>query len=146
MNNPLFSSLWGKSCMIQRNNLDHYSLQLISTWTNWPFFRQTTNSNAFSWMKMIEFRFEYHWNLFLRVLLITGPNRRQAITWTNADQIHWHRYAALGGDELIYIHLYMCVCVSVCVYILNQLNATPYMVGWIVILKTNPYNPSFFIV
>ena len=27
-------------------------------------------------------------------------NRRQAITWTNADLIHWHIYAALGGDEL----------------------------------------------
>ena len=29
------------------------------------------------------------------------PNRRQAIIWTNADQIHWPIYAALGGDELI---------------------------------------------
>ena len=28
------------------------------------------------------------------------PNRRQAIMWTNADPIHWHIYAALGGDEL----------------------------------------------
>ena len=28
------------------------------------------------------------------------PNRRQAIIWTNADPIHWHIYAALGGDEL----------------------------------------------
>ena len=27
-------------------------------------------------------------------------NRRQAIIWTDADQIHWHIYAALGGDEL----------------------------------------------
>ena len=26
---------------------------------------------------------------------------RQAIIWTNADPIHWHIYAALGGDELI---------------------------------------------
>ena len=29
------------------------------------------------------------------------PNRRQASIWTNADLIHWHIYAALGGDELI---------------------------------------------
>ena len=29
-----------------------------------------------------------------------APNRRQAITWTNADSIHWRIYAALGGDEL----------------------------------------------
>ena len=29
-----------------------------------------------------------------------APNRRQAITWTNTDPIHWRIYAALGGDEL----------------------------------------------
>ena len=29
-----------------------------------------------------------------------APNRRQAIIWTNADQIHWHIYAALGGNGL----------------------------------------------
>ena len=30
-----------------------------------------------------------------------APIRRQAIFWTIADPIHWHIYAALGGDELI---------------------------------------------
>ena len=25
-----------------------------------------------------------------------APNRRQAITWNNADPVHWHLYAALG--------------------------------------------------
>ena len=30
---------------------------------------QTTLSNAFSWMKMLEFRLRFHWNLFLRVQL-----------------------------------------------------------------------------
>ena len=29
------------------------------------------------------------------------PTRRQAITWTNVDPIHWRIYEALGGDELI---------------------------------------------
>ena len=29
-----------------------------------------------------------------------APNKRQAITWTNADRFHWRMYAALGGDEL----------------------------------------------
>ena len=29
-----------------------------------------------------------------------APNRRQAITWTNADPVDWRIYAALGGDEL----------------------------------------------
>ena len=28
---------------------------------------QTTLSNAFSWMKMLEFRLRFHWSLFLRV-------------------------------------------------------------------------------
>ena len=32
-----------------------------------------------------------------------APTRRQAIIWTNADPIHWHIYAALGGDELTLI-------------------------------------------
>ena len=26
-----------------------------------------------------------------------APNRRQAITWTNTDPVHWRLYAALGG-------------------------------------------------
>ena len=30
---------------------------------------QTTLSNAFSWMKMFEFRLKFHWSLFLRVQL-----------------------------------------------------------------------------
>ena len=29
-----------------------------------------------------------------------APNRRQAITWTNAYPVHWCIYAALRGDEL----------------------------------------------
>ena len=28
-----------------------------------------------------------------------APNRRHAITWTNADPVRWRIYAALGGDE-----------------------------------------------
>ena len=28
------------------------------------------------------------------------PNRRQAITWTHADPVHWRIYAASGRDEL----------------------------------------------
>ena len=29
-----------------------------------------------------------------------APNRRQAITWTNAEPVHWRIYAALWGDGL----------------------------------------------
>ena len=28
-----------------------------------------------------------------------APNRRQVITWTNADPIHWRIYTAQGGDK-----------------------------------------------
>ena len=28
------------------------------------------------------------------------PNWRQAITWTNADPVHWRIYAAIVGDDL----------------------------------------------
>ena len=27
-------------------------------------------------------------------------NRWQAVIWNNGDPIHWHIFAALGGDEL----------------------------------------------
>ena len=37
---------------------------LISPWTKWPLVWQTTISNAFSWMKLIEFRSQFHWHLF----------------------------------------------------------------------------------
>ena len=29
-----------------------------------------------------------------------APNRQQAISWTNADLVHWRIYGALEGDEL----------------------------------------------
>ena len=35
-----------------------------------------------------------------------APKRRQAITWTSDDPIHWRIYAALGGDESYEIHQY----------------------------------------
>ena len=68
---------------------------------------QTIFPDAFSRMKSFKFWLKIHWSLFLKVqLTITnigldnglGPNRRQAIIWTNADQINWRTYAALGGE------------------------------------------------
>ena len=35
---------------------------------------QTTLSNAFSWMKMLELRLKFHWSLFLRVQLTKFPH------------------------------------------------------------------------
>ena len=37
--------------------------------------------------------------IFMNEKFVQAPNRRQAIAWTDADPIHWHIYAALGGDE-----------------------------------------------
>ena len=38
-------------------------------WDKMAAVSQTTLSNAFSWMIMLEFRLRFHWNLFLRVQL-----------------------------------------------------------------------------
>ena len=71
--------------------------QPLFPWTEWP---------PLSWMKKFDFGLKFHWSLFLRLQLIIGldndlaPNRRQAITWTNANPIGWRIYAELGGDEL----------------------------------------------
>ena len=35
------------------------------------------------------------------VQAMAWPNRRQAITWTNVDPIHWLIYATLGEDEYV---------------------------------------------
>ena len=53
---------------------------------------QTTYLNAFSWMKMYEFRLRFHWRLFLRFQLTISsigsdnglaPVRRQIIVWAH---------------------------------------------------------------
>ena len=68
---------------------------------------QTIFSCAFSWMKSFVLRLKFHWHLFLRVQLIItsigsdnglAPDRWHDIIWTNAYQIHWRIYAALGGE------------------------------------------------
>ena len=40
-----------------------------SHWTKWPQWWQMIFSNAFSWMKIIDIRFNLHWNLFPGVQL-----------------------------------------------------------------------------
>ena len=42
---------------------------------------QTIISNAFSWMKMFEFRLRFHWILFLRVQLTIFPTLFQIMAW-----------------------------------------------------------------
>ena len=50
---------------------------------------------------MLEFLFKFHWNL---ISIGSGNglvlNRRQAITWINANPVYWCVYAAPGRDEV----------------------------------------------
>ena len=48
----------------------------------------TAFSNAFSWMKMYEFRLRFHWRLFLRVQLTVSLH--WFIHWLGADQATSH--------------------------------------------------------
>ena len=70
---------------------------------------QTTFSNAFSWMKMFEFRLKFHWSLFLGVKLTIFQHWFRL--WLGAVQatsqylnqwwlIYWRIYASLGLNEL----------------------------------------------
>ena len=70
---------------------------------------QTTFSNAFSWMKMLEYRLKFHWSLFLRVQLTISQHWFRQ--WLGALQATSHYlkqwwliyrriYASLGLNEL----------------------------------------------
>ena len=70
---------------------------------------QTTFSNAFSWMKMYEFRLKFHWSLFLRVQLTISHHWFR--WWLGAGQatshclkqcwlVCWRINASLGLNEL----------------------------------------------
>ena len=62
---------------------------------------QTICSNAFSWKYL-------NWQ-YVSIGSDNGliPSRRQAIIWTNADPVQCRIYAALGGDELIFVSLFL---------------------------------------
>ena len=62
---------------------------------------QTTLSNAFSWMKMLEFRLRFHWNLFLRM---------QSTIIQQDGLVFWRIYASFGFNELIRIVLFGWAC------------------------------------
>ena len=70
---------------------------------------QTTFWNAFSWMKMLEFRLKFHWSLFLRVQLTIIQHWFRY--WLGASQatshclkqcwlVYWRIYASPGLNEL----------------------------------------------
>ena len=75
---------------------------------------QTIVSDAFSWMKNLYFDYNFtdvcsegsNWQ-WPSIGLDNGlaSKRRHAIIWTNITPIHWHIYAAQGGDESEYPNL-----------------------------------------
>ena len=103
------------------NELTH-----LPPWTKWPpFYRQYFQMHFHEW-KVLYFDLNFT-EVFSQVSNWQwpsigsdnglAPNRRQAIIWTNAEWIHWHIYAALGGDELKGFHWkYYHLCVWICVY------------------------------
>ena len=80
---------------------------------------QTTLSNIFSWMKMLEFLLKFHRSLFLRVQLTIFQH--WFIQWLGTDQVTSHYmnqwwldyrciYALLGLNELNRSHIkIMCI-------------------------------------
>ena len=71
---------------------------------------QTALSNAFSWMKMLEFRLKFHWSVFPKFQLTIFQHWFRY--WLGAGQatshylnqwwlIYWRIYASLGLNELI---------------------------------------------
>ena len=62
--------------------------QPISPWRKWLPFWQTTFSNEFSWMKMVELQFKFHVNLFPGVQLT--KNQHWFIYWLGAKQAKSH--------------------------------------------------------
>ena len=65
---------------------------------------QTTFSNAFSWMKMFEYRLKFHWSLFLRVqLTISQPALVQIMAWRRPGD------KPLSGPMMVRLPTHICV-------------------------------------
>ena len=80
---------------------------------------QTTFSNAFSWMKMYEFRLKFHWSLFLRFQLtifqhwfryLLGAVQATSHYLNQWWLVYWRIYASLGLNELISQAHYPILC------------------------------------
>ena len=65
---------WGDESIPLTKHIKNSNAESVSMLTHWgrdkmDAISQTTFSNAFSWMKMFEFRLQFHWSLFPRVQL-----------------------------------------------------------------------------
>ena len=78
-------------------------------WNKMAAIFQTAFWNGFTWMKMYEFRLEFHWSVFLWVQLTIFQHWFRS--WLVTDKVtshylnqwwlvYWHIYASLGLNEL----------------------------------------------
>ena len=107
------SGKWRPFCL-SLNMLTHWGRERMAA------ISQTTFSNAFSWMKIYEFRLKFHWSLFPRVQLTIFQHWFRQ--WLGADQATSHYlnqwwldyqriYASLGLNELMHKQLQMHCCI-----------------------------------
>ena len=64
---------------------------------------QTTLSNSFSWMKMLEFWLKFHWSSFLRVQLTNIPAVVQIIAWRRSGD------KPLSEPVMVSLMMHLCV-------------------------------------
>ena len=109
-----FNCLIVRSVYTMRRLRNIRMVDSVTTLTHWgrdkmAAVSQTTFSNAFSWMKMIEFRLRFYWSLFPRVQLIIFQHWFR--WWLGAGQatshylnqwwlVYWRIYTSLGLNEL----------------------------------------------
>ena len=65
------------------------------------------------------YQIKLHWRIkiaIMKVIWTGNPNRQQGITWTNADQVHWQIYVALGEMSLIQSNTHYLLNKQVSVY------------------------------
>ena len=87
------------SCISRRILDSDYNMQFMhcNTWitlTHWgrdkmDTISQTTFWSAFSWMKMFEFRFKFHWSLFLKVQFNYIPALVWIMAWPRPGKSHY---------------------------------------------------------
>ena len=72
-------------------------------WDKMTAFLQTTFSHTFSWMKIVVFLFEFHWNLFPGILLINRPALKQMMACYRVGT------KPLSGTKLVRLLTHICV-------------------------------------
>ena len=95
--------------LLWQNRLGLITLRVLNTLRPRQNGRQMILSNAFSWMKILEFRLKFHWSLFLRVLLTIfqhwfwkwlGAVQATSYCLNQCWLAYWCIYASLCLNEL----------------------------------------------